>query len=192
MTHSTIDNNDGRQDTHTGCGTTHDTNKTIFQVPNTLEADTIPVIGSSCMPLDIIDNQENGSTSSAVHHHASAPVDYYPGRIGPPTIPDYKINQGDFNEVSVSFKRDIAWSIAGSFVGEDLKLSGSWTPFNKTVSSYDTVSCNELYLPVTHPPEYPIFKDYLDFLVEVIDELEISHIFVRSHIFKTMRYLMER
>ena len=33
VTHSTIDNNDGRQDTHTGSGTTHDTNKTIFQVP---------------------------------------------------------------------------------------------------------------------------------------------------------------
>ena len=55
MTHSTIDNN-GRQDTHTGSGTTHATNKTIFQVPNTSEADTIPVIGSSCMPLDIIDS----------------------------------------------------------------------------------------------------------------------------------------
>ena len=145
MTHSTIDNNDGRQDTHTGSGTTHDTNKTIFQVPNTLEADTIPVIGGSCMPLDIIDSQDNGSTSSAVHHHALAPVDYYPGGIGPPTIPDYNIIQGDFNEVSVSFKRDIAWSIAGSFVGEDLELLASWTPFNKTVSSYDTLSCNELY-----------------------------------------------
>ena len=31
MTHSTIDNNDGRQDTNTGSGTTHDTNKTIFK-----------------------------------------------------------------------------------------------------------------------------------------------------------------
>ena len=122
MTQSTIDYNDGGQDTHTGSGTTHDTNKTIFQVPNTLEAHTISVIGSSSMPLDIIDSQDNGSTSSAVHHHASAPVDYYPGKIGPPTIPDYKIIQGDFNEVSVSFKRDIAWSIAGSFVGEDLEL----------------------------------------------------------------------
>ena len=145
MTHNTIDNNDGRQDTLTGSGITHNTNKTIFQVPNTLEADTIPVIGSSCMPLDIIDRQDNGSTSSAVHHRASAPFDYYPGRIGPPTIPDYKIIQGDFNEVSVSFKRDIACSIAGSFVGDDLELLGSWTPFKKTVSSYDTVSCNKLY-----------------------------------------------
>ncbi len=30
-THATIDNNDGRQDTITGSGTTHDTNGTLFQ-----------------------------------------------------------------------------------------------------------------------------------------------------------------
>ena len=30
-THSTVDNNDGRQETMTGAGTTHDTNQTLFQ-----------------------------------------------------------------------------------------------------------------------------------------------------------------
>ena len=30
-THTTIDNNDGRQETATGTGTSHDTNSTIFQ-----------------------------------------------------------------------------------------------------------------------------------------------------------------
>ena len=29
--HSSIDNNDGRQETFTGAGTTHDTNRTLFQ-----------------------------------------------------------------------------------------------------------------------------------------------------------------
>ena len=32
-THSTIDNNDGRQETMTGLGITHDTNITMFQLP---------------------------------------------------------------------------------------------------------------------------------------------------------------
>ena len=36
-THSTIDNNDGHQVTLTGSGTTHDTNKTVFQVLSTEE-----------------------------------------------------------------------------------------------------------------------------------------------------------
>ncbi len=31
--HSSIDNNDGRQDTTTGSGTTHDTNRTLFSLP---------------------------------------------------------------------------------------------------------------------------------------------------------------
>ena len=36
-THSTLDNNDGRQETITGAGTTHDTNKTLFQLPTSEE-----------------------------------------------------------------------------------------------------------------------------------------------------------
>jgi hypothetical protein len=30
-THATIDNNDGKQETMTGKGTTHDSNRTLFQ-----------------------------------------------------------------------------------------------------------------------------------------------------------------
>ena len=37
------------------------------------------------------------------------------------------------------------------------------------------------YLPVNHhPPHYPICKEYLDFLLEVIDELEIYFMYVHS------------
>ena len=35
ITHSAIDNNSGRQKTHTGAVTAHDTNKTIFQFLST-------------------------------------------------------------------------------------------------------------------------------------------------------------
>ena len=36
-----IDNNDGRQETLTGAGTTHDSNKTLFQLPTKQELDTV-------------------------------------------------------------------------------------------------------------------------------------------------------
>ena len=37
------------------------------------------------------------------------------------------------------------------------------------------------YLSVNHhPPHYPIYKEYLDFLLEVIDELEIHFMYVHS------------
>ena len=42
VTHSTIDNNDGRQETMTGVGTTHNTNMTLFQVPSAEEISIIP------------------------------------------------------------------------------------------------------------------------------------------------------
>ena len=37
VTHSTMDNNDGMQESVTGAGTTHDTNQTLFQLPTTFE-----------------------------------------------------------------------------------------------------------------------------------------------------------
>ena len=42
--HSTLDNNDGRQNTLTGSGTTHDTNVTLFQIPSKSE-ETLPTFG---------------------------------------------------------------------------------------------------------------------------------------------------
>ena len=43
-THSTMDNNDGKQETVDGSGTTHDTNITMFQLPSTEEV-ALPTIG---------------------------------------------------------------------------------------------------------------------------------------------------
>ena len=97
MTHSTIDNNDGCQDTHTGSGTTHDTNKTIFQVPNTRELLTIPVVGNEDVPLDVIDEEISEIMTTSADHHTSAPADYRPERVGPPVISHYKIIQEDCN-----------------------------------------------------------------------------------------------
>ena len=54
VTHSTMDNNDGRQESVTGAGTTHDTNQTLFQLPTLHEIQNIPQIeDESEAPMDI-------------------------------------------------------------------------------------------------------------------------------------------
>ena len=52
--HSTMDNNDGRQESVTGSGTTHDTNQTIFQLPTEHERENFPQMEEEDeSPLDI-------------------------------------------------------------------------------------------------------------------------------------------
>ena len=64
---------------------------------------------------------------------------------------------------------------------EDLPPIGSWTAFNKLVYEYMISKCVQEYLPVTpEPPTYPVCKEYLDFLLYLLDYLEIPHIFVHS------------
>ena len=49
------------------------------------------------------------------------------------------------------------------------------------VTANETEMCVQEYLPVTpHPPEYPVCKEYLDLLIDMIEELEIPYIFVHS------------
>ena len=45
VTHITMDNNDGRQESVAGFGITHDTNQTLFQLPTEEEKESIPQIG---------------------------------------------------------------------------------------------------------------------------------------------------
>ena len=54
-TQSTIDNNDGRQETLTGSGTTQDTNKTVFQVLSIGQKQNLPMIGEQDRPLPLKD-----------------------------------------------------------------------------------------------------------------------------------------
>ena len=43
------------------------------------------------------------------------------------------------------------------------------------------IKCVQEYQPVSpHPPEYPICKQYLDSIIEIINDLEISYMFVHS------------
>ena len=166
-THSTVDNNDGSQETWTGKGTTHDTNKTLFQVPSKEELN-IPVIGEVQAPLVLNEEPINWNKE---------PLPYTLGkRVGPPLLPDLQIERQD-NLLEESLMKDIAWSLCGAIVDEELPLIGSWTAFNKMVSSHDSNQIVQEYLPVSpHPPEYPVCKEYLDFLLDIIEELEIPFI----------------
>ena len=113
VTHSLLDNNDGRQETMTGSGTTHDTNKTLFQLLTKEELKTVPRIGDLERPLDLIIDVP------------SDPQPYNIGtRVGPPMFTNLKLC-GDTNEIGASFKRDIAWSVAGLLEGDEYPLLGS-------------------------------------------------------------------
>ena len=58
----------------------------------------------------------------------------------------------------------------------DLLLSGSWTSFKKLAWFVDIEKCcQEYFLVITSPPEYPDCSNYLDNLIDMINNIEISH-----------------
>ena len=106
------------------------TNKTLFQLPSKQQLQNIPPLGDDGItPLHVFDD---GSFSE--------PVPYEIGtRLEPPLYPYYEDDINLKNELDKCLMKDIAWSIAGSlpndFKGENLQLLGSWTPFNKIVTT---------------------------------------------------------
>ena len=177
VTHSTIDNNDGRQETMTGKGNTHDTNRTVFQLP-TIDEESIPTLydeHSENSPVSENDMTDLGK---------EVPPCYIDKKVGPPLFPKYK-RVNDSNLLDDCLKRDVTWSVAGalplSFEDEDVTPLGSWTSFNKLTTSKETLRYVQEYLPViSSTPEYPVCKQYLDFLFELMDDLEITHVFVHA------------
>ena len=126
VTHSTIDSNDGRQETVTGAGTTHDTNKTLFHIP-TKEQLSKPTIGEEVGFRELL--ARAGPDTNV------EPKPYKPrNRVGPELFTDY---QDDTNqdEINYCFKRDIMWCLVGSLPdmidGEAVEPIGSWTAFYK-------------------------------------------------------------
>ena len=117
-THSTIDNNDGNQETMTGLGTPHDTNKTLFQLPSKHQLQDISPLGEQdASPFDVFDDEI-----------FCEPIPYEIGTRSepppPPLYPDYEDDAGVESELNICLLKDIAWSIAGSlpssFDGEHL------------------------------------------------------------------------
>ena len=161
--HSTIDNIDRCQETLTGSGTTHETNKTIFQVLPTEEKQNLSMIRKQERPLLLKDEPSIWSTG---------PLLYNIGKRNARDLFSKFQMHFDTDQTELALKREIAWSLCGVLNDDDLSLLGSWTFFNKLVSNMKYEAVVQEYLLVNpHPPDYPICKEYLDFLLEIIDGL---------------------
>ena len=84
-----------------------------------------------------------------------------------------------------SLKKDIAWSSAegnDEYMESQLETSlRSWTCFKKDTSNLMFDKSIVEYLPmVPEPPEYPICKKFLDYLLDIMKELDLDHIFVHA------------
>ena len=128
------------------------------------------MIGEKERPLLLKDEPSIWSTE---------PLRYNIGkRNGLDLFPKFQM-QFDTDQTERALKRDIAWSLCGVLNDEALPLLGSQTFFNKLVSNTKYEAVVQEYRPVNpHPPDYPICKEHLDYLLEVIDELEIPFIYV--------------
>ena len=82
------------------------------------------------------------------------------------------------------FSKDLIWVIASGLpkdIGSttDLPLLGSWTEFNKIVTNVTTFKSIINYMPTTpEPPDYKLWKEYLNFFANRFDILEILYGFV--------------
>ncbi|XP_057316865.1 uncharacterized protein LOC130657893 [Hydractinia symbiolongicarpus] len=171
--HSTIDNNDGRQETLTGVGTTHDTNSTLFQpfIPgDSILHETKSTIQELVPCEEIV-------TNNIEEYHLGA-------RADPLAFPAYQDDEGT-ELLEESFRRDVAWSLASGLPatdGEpDLPMLGSWTAFNRKVSDRKQKKSLIEYMPVINqPPDISVCKNYLDTLKHVMDDLGLKHIFAHA------------
>ena len=100
----------------------------------------------------------------------------------PPLYPNHKDNP-DTSLLDHCFKRDVVWSMLDAL--PDLPDSsvpvGSWKAFNKQVTDKEVCKSLLEYLPVIpQPPEYPVCKKFLDQLLDLMNDLEIDHIYAHA------------
>ena len=168
--HSTIDNIDIKQDTLTGAGTTHHTNRTLF----------LPVLSHENRDNYITPLPELASMDKSVGQELQP---YYHGqRTNPPRFSIFYDNF-DNNFIAYSFKKDVMWALVhgvtgDSGCGEIVDLLGSWTPFNRSVTeSCANKSIIEYEPQLLGKPDYSVCKSYLDSLLNTIHDLGLQHIF---------------
>ena len=175
-THAPLDNNDGCQDTLTGKGTTHDTNFTVFQ----------PILKNE----NLVHNKfPSATTDENLYLGESADEKYeipefnIGVRKPPPLFKDFTDNT-DTDELLKSLKKDLIWAVTigmNSETGSEKDLIGSWTDFKKKTSTSINQKSVLEYLPaVSKQPEYPVCKKFLDDLLEMMEDLELGHIFAHS------------
>ena len=168
-THSSIDNNDGHQETLTGYGTTQHTNSLLFQ-PN------VQTTAESSSDASLLIERNHPGTKEI-------PPYFIGKRKSPEPLPHINMQSTLLNN---RFDLNLLWSIAGGIpidiiLGEELPLIGSWTPFNKKTSDVKLPKSVLQYLPVVPtPPDYDVLKEYLDFLLDTTENLGTQHIFTHA------------
>ena len=173
-THVTLDNNDGCQDTTTGKGTTHDTNFTVFQ----------PVLkGEMITPVKMNNKQKDNLVFEADIDESSEIPEFSIGQKKTPPLMKTFVDNKNTSELEKSLKKDLVWAITigvGDNANDD-HLIGSWTDFKKKTSIETHKKSLLEYLPaVAQPPEYPVCKKFLDDCLEMMNDLEINHIFAHG------------
>ncbi len=98
----------------------------------------------------------------------------------------------DKSELNDRFNKDCTWVLAaavnkqsltvdsvgveGNLAQTDQEINtylGSWTAFNKNVTSVETTQSRCEYLPtIPHAPDDRIFKYYLDYILDLADSLQ--------------------
>ena len=145
VTHSSLDNNDGQQETNTGHHTTHHTNSLIFQ-PILSGDDSSIILSEECL----IDTENQNDIPQ------DAPLYYKIGKLEPPSLFTNYHDDTSRNILDESFAKDIIWALANGIpenLDEDpLPLLGSWTLFQKGVYNADVPKSLIRYLPANETP----------------------------------------
>ncbi len=97
-------------------------------------------------------------------------------------FPNHKDN-GDTDLLQWCLKRDIVWCLADALLqlSDTTKLIGSWTAFNKSVTSVKVnKSVLEYLLVIPKPPEYPVCKHFLNGLLQLMLDVDIWYIYAHS------------
>ena len=122
VTRSTMDNNDGREDTMTGFGTTHNTYSTLFPLPTVKERTTIPTILEENDSIDFNLQETDNFAKNILPYNIGK-------RIGPPLFTNIGNNPSDL--LNHCLEVDLIWSICASFLSifenEEFVKIGPWT-----------------------------------------------------------------
>ena len=163
VTHSSIDNIDQETDTLS----IHFTSSNLFQTQD-----------------DTNDNYEELSVESS-HSGSSEDIPSFELNqlVYSPTFPNF-IDDTSIELITIRFETDILWSIVGGIPEKicdplDVPLLGSWTRFNKKVSSKEFKSAVIQYMPTIPQPvsDYAVLNSYLHFLLQTVETLELKNIF---------------
>ena len=170
-THVTLDNNDGRQETTTESGTTHDTNFTIFQPM--LKGETVQKHATI---------YENLSLLPDIEEFKEIPEYNIGQRKSPPLFPSH-VDNTNCDELEKSLKKDLIWAVMIGIgdTGDEFKLIGSWTDFKKKTTNVEYEKSLLEYLPaIPETPKYPVCKKFLDDLLGLMEDLELGHIYAHG------------